>query len=189
MPKLLKEETSLSASLLQEDIERNAENKVDDSRTSNPFQLPLVGTVSCWKLLAINAIVAIIGILVGVYAVPRALPKPKDGTITGKLSMHSVKNVFYIISDGTGPETVAAYRYYRDSSAGIDEKVKSTIFDSLLVGMQRTYSLNRDLDDGKNKYTYVTDSAAGATALNAGVKTLNGYVSVDENRNNVEKQT
>ena len=117
---------------------------------------------------------------------PRALPKSKDGTLTGKLSMHSVKNIFYIISDGTGPETVAAYRYYRDTSASTNDRVKSTIFDSLLVGMQRTYSLNRGVDCEKDKYKYVTDSAAGATALNAGVKTLNGYVSVDENRNNVE---
>ncbi|WP_083699779.1 alkaline phosphatase [Shewanella sp. UCD-KL12] len=78
------------------------------------------------------------------------------------------KNIIYLIGDGMGPAYTSAYRYFSDRP---DTKpVEKTIFDHLLVGMSSTYP-----DDD----TYVTDSAASATALATSVKTYNGAISVD----------
>ncbi|MDX3774429.1 alkaline phosphatase [Chromatiaceae bacterium AAb-1] len=78
------------------------------------------------------------------------------------------KNIIYMIGDGMGPAYLAAYRYYMDDPATKD--VESTIFDELWRGVASTYP-----DDD----TYVTDSAAGATALATGVKSYNGAISVN----------
>ncbi|GIU33582.1 hypothetical protein TUM3792_46140 [Shewanella sp. MBTL60-007] len=64
------------------------------------------------------------------------------------------KNIIYLIGDGMGPAYTSAYRYYSDNPQ--TQRVEKTIFDKLLVGMSSTYP-----DDD----TYVTDSAAAATAL------------------------
>ncbi|MCL1050187.1 alkaline phosphatase [Shewanella abyssi] len=78
------------------------------------------------------------------------------------------KNIIYLIGDGMGPAYTSAYRYFSDRP---DTKaVEKTIFDQLLVGMSSTYP-----DDD----TYVTDSAAAATALATSIKTYNGAISVD----------
>ncbi|MGL5907995.1 MAG: alkaline phosphatase, partial [Shewanella sp.] len=63
----------------------------------------------------------------------------------------------------------SAYRYYKDNPD--TEEVEQTVFDRLLVGMASTYPASVS--------GYVTDSAAAATALATGVKTYNGAVSVD----------
>jgi alkaline phosphatase len=78
------------------------------------------------------------------------------------------KNIIYMIGDGMGPAYVSAYRYYSDdkNTAELD----NTIFDELWQGIATTYP-----DDD----TYVTDSAAGATALATGVKSYNGAIAVN----------
>lgn len=78
------------------------------------------------------------------------------------------KNIIYLIGDGMGPAYTTAYRYYSDDPN--TKRVDKTIFDQLLVGMSSTYP-----DDD----TYVTDSAASATALATSYKTYNGAISVD----------
>jgi alkaline phosphatase len=78
------------------------------------------------------------------------------------------KNIIYMIGDGMGPTYLSAYRYYTDDSN--TKQVENTIFDQLWQGMASTYP-----DDD----TYVTDSAAGATALATGVKSYNGAISVN----------
>lgn len=78
------------------------------------------------------------------------------------------KNIIYMIGDGMGPAYLAAYRYYMDDPA--TKEVDNTIFDELWRGVASTYP-----DDD----TYVTDSAAGATALATGVKSYNGAISVN----------
>ncbi|ABV35709.1 putative alkaline phosphatase [Shewanella sediminis HAW-EB3] len=81
---------------------------------------------------------------------------------------HLPRNIIYLIGDGMGPAYTSAYRYYSDNP---DTKpVEKTIFDDLLVGMASTYP-----DDD----TYVTDSAAAATALATSTKSYNGAISVD----------
>ena len=78
------------------------------------------------------------------------------------------RNIIYLIGDGMGPAYTSAYRYFSDRP---DTKhVEETIFDRLLVGMSSTYP-----DDD----TYVTDSAAAATALATGSKSYNGAIAVD----------
>lgn len=78
------------------------------------------------------------------------------------------KNIIYMIGDGMGPGYLAAYRYYMDNPQ--TKEVDSTIFDELWRGVASSYP-----DDD----TYVTDSAAGATALATGVKSYNGAISVN----------
>ncbi|MBY5991515.1 alkaline phosphatase [Ferrimonas balearica] len=85
------------------------------------------------------------------------------------------KNIIYMIGDGMGPAYTTAYRYYQAGQAG--SPVTPTVFDQLLVGLASTYP-----DDD----TYVTDSAASATALASGVKSYNGAIGVDRRETPVE---
>ncbi|MEF1302284.1 alkaline phosphatase, partial [Vibrio owensii] len=81
------------------------------------------------------------------------------------------KNIIFMIGDGMGPAFTTTYRYYHDDPK--TEEIEPTIFDSILVGMAKTYP-----DD----VTYVTDSAASATALSTGVKSYNGAIAVDTDK-------
>lgn len=78
------------------------------------------------------------------------------------------KNIIYMIGDGMGPAYLTAHRYYNDDSA--TPVVETSIFDALWRGMASTYP-----DDD----TYVTDSAAAATALSTGIKSYNGAIAVN----------
>ncbi|WP_232842801.1 alkaline phosphatase [Psychrosphaera ytuae] len=85
------------------------------------------------------------------------------------------KNIIFMIGDGMGVAQTTAYRYYADNKN--TKAVETTIFDELLVGTASTYP-----DDN----TYVTDSAASATALSSGIKSYNGAIGVDTNKKPVE---
>ncbi len=74
-------------------------------------------------------------------------------------------NVIYFITDGFGPASVTFARDFKRSQTG----QTGLAFDSSLVGALQTWATN----------TRVTDSAAGGTALAAGVKTYNGAIAVD----------
>ena len=87
------------------------------------------------------------------------------------LAAEAPKNIIYMIGDGMGPAFTTAYRYYSDNPN--TKLVEPTIFDQILVGMAHTYP-----DDD----TYVTDSAAGATALSTAIKTYNGAIAVDTHK-------
>ena len=92
--------------------------------------------------------------------------------LTGNVNAaNAPKNIIYMIGDGMGPAYTTAYRYYSDNPT--TKEVEATIFDKLLVGMAHTYP-----DDD----TYVTDSAAGATALSTAMKTYNGAIAVDTHK-------
>ncbi|TYK64570.1 alkaline phosphatase [Colwellia echini] len=83
---------------------------------------------------------------------------------------HTVpKNIIMVIADGMGPAYTSAYRYYHDDPATID--IEQTVFDRHLKGRSSTYPAPVS--------GYVTDSAASATALATGVKTYNGAIGVD----------
>jgi alkaline phosphatase len=92
------------------------------------------------------------------------------------LANNAPKNIIMIIGDGMGPSYTTAYRMYADDPN--TPEVEETVFDRLLVGMASTHP---HLDTG-----YVTDSAAGATALSSGVKTYNGAIGVDANKKSVQ---
>lgn len=88
--------------------------------------------------------------------------------VTPVCAVAAPKNIIYMIGDGMGPSYLSAYRYFSDDKTTFE--VENTIFDQLWLGMATTYP-----DDD----TYVTDSAAGATALATGVKSYNGAISVN----------
>ncbi|MBB1378921.1 alkaline phosphatase [Pseudoalteromonas sp. SR43-2] len=96
-------------------------------------------------------------------------------TASGAYAESAPKNVIYMIGDGMGPAYTTAYRYFKDDPA--TKEVEGTVFDTILKGMARTYP-----DD----HTYVTDSAAGATALSSGHKSYNGAIAVDTDKKSVK---
>jgi len=85
------------------------------------------------------------------------------------------KNIIYMIGDGMGPAYTTAYRYYKDDAT--TKQIENTVFDTILMGMAHTYP-----DD----HTYVTDSAASATALSSGHKSYNGAIAVDTDKKPVK---
>ena len=85
-------------------------------------------------------------------------------------------NIIMVVADGMGPEFVTAYRYFNDDPK--TENVERTIFDQYLIGSASTYPAPVS--------GYVTDSAAGATALATGVKTYNGAIAVDVDKKPLE---
>jgi len=94
-----------------------------------------------------------------VFGAPEHQPKP---------------NIIYMVGDGMGVAYTAAYRLYQDDPA--TPELDKTIFDEMLVGMASTYPDDRGL---------VTDSAAAATALAAGVKTFNGAIGVNAQHSSI----
>ncbi len=95
---------------------------------------------------------------------------------TSELSRQNIKtpkNIIMVIGDGMGPAYTTAYRYFKDNTD--TPLVEETVFDRLHVGSSSTYP---DLASD-----YVTDSAASATALSSGIKTYNGAIGV-----NIQKQ-
>ncbi len=85
------------------------------------------------------------------------------------------KNIIFVVGDGMGPAFTTAYRMFADDPT--TDNVENTVFDRILVGMASTHP---DYATG-----YVTDSAASATALATGIKTYNGAIGVDVNKQQV----
>lgn len=86
-----------------------------------------------------------------------------------KGNQDEIKNVIVLIGDGMGVSYTSAYRYLKDNKK--TKVVEPTAFDQYLVGQQTTYP-----DDPEQN---VTDSAAAATAMSAGIKTYNNAIAVD----------
>lgn len=86
------------------------------------------------------------------------------------------KNIIMVVGDGMGPSFTTAYRYFADDKQSA--KIDKTVFDRHLVGMASTYPARVD--------GYVTDSAAGATALSSAIKTYNGAIAKDVDKNDTE---
>ncbi len=119
------------------------------------------------KCLAVTALTAAGGVIL-------ALPIT---AFSADSSEDKPKNIIFIVGDGMGSALTTAYRNFMDDPA--TARVENTIFDQLLVGMASTYSYGTQADHNDN--TYVTDSAAAATALSTGVKTYNQAVAQDVN--------
>ena len=81
-----------------------------------------------------------------------------------------------VVADGMGPAYTTAYRNYQDDPQ--TPMVEPVVFDDILVGNASTYPAQES--------GYVTDSAAAATALAAGVKSYNGAIGVDSNKEPVK---
>jgi alkaline phosphatase len=87
-----------------------------------------------------------------------------------------IKNVIFLIGDGMGVSYTSAYRYLKDNPQ--TPEMEKTEFDKYLVGNQMTYPE----DPAQN----VTDSAAAATAMSAGIKTYNAAIAVDNDHKPVK---
>lgn len=85
--------------------------------------------------------------------------------ITGCNNEPKVKNVIYLIGDGMGFGAVTTLLLTEDEPTGFEE--------APVIGLSETCSANN----------YVTDSAAGGTALATGTRTNNGYVGADPDGN------
>ena len=89
---------------------------------------------------------------------------------------NEIENVIFLIGDGMGPSYTTAYRSFMDDKT--TPYMEKTAFDENLVGAQETYSWDPEES--------VTDSAAAGTAMAAGIKTYNGAISVDMDKNEVK---
>lgn len=94
----------------------------------------------------------------------------------GKTKSPEIKNVIFLIGDGMGLSYTSAYRYLKDDPS--TPEMERTEFDKYLVGTQMTYPE----DPAQN----VTDSAAAATAMSAGIKTYNAAIAVDNDEKPVK---
>ncbi|WP_414828085.1 alkaline phosphatase [Alteromonas sp. H39] len=86
------------------------------------------------------------------------------------------KNIIMVVADGMGPAYTTAYRNYQDDPG--TPMVEPVVFDDILVGNASTYPAQES--------GYVTDSAAAATALASGVKSYNGAIGVNSDRQPVK---
>ncbi|MFG6119938.1 alkaline phosphatase [Thalassobacillus sp. B23F22_16] len=87
-----------------------------------------------------------------------------------------IKNVIFLIGDGMGTSYTSAYRYLKDDPS--TPYTENTAFDEDLIGMQETYSWDEEES--------ITDSAAAATSMAAGIKTYNNAIAVDMEKNEVK---
>ena len=78
------------------------------------------------------------------------------------------KNIILMIGDGMGLTQITAGLYSNNNKLNL-ERIKT-------IGLHKSYAIDN----------LVTDSAAGATAFSAGVKTYNGAIGVDADTNLVE---
>ncbi|MBP7498051.1 MAG: alkaline phosphatase [Bacteroidales bacterium] len=81
-------------------------------------------------------------------------------SLTG-YSQNKIKNVIYMIPDGTSSDLITATRWYKGEKLALDE---------IICGMVSTHTA-----DGK-----ITDSAPAGTALATGVKSNLGFIGVDK---------
>lgn len=105
----------------------------------------------------------------------RRLTQDQTEMLKASLSNATAKNVILLIGDGMGDSEITAARNLAMGAGGFFKGI-----DALpLTGQYTHYSL----DKKSHKPSYVTDSAASATAWSTGTKTYNGALSVDVNGN------
>lgn len=121
----------------------------------------------------IASAVALSGIAV---SVPSAEAKAPGKSQEKVHSQGKVKNVIFLIGDGMGTSYTSAYRYMQNNAG--TKAAEATAFDAYLVGQQMTYPEDPDQN--------VTDSAAAATAMSAGIKTYNNAIAVDNDESEVK---
>lgn len=94
----------------------------------------------------------------------------------GNKKKDEIQNVIFLIGDGMGNSYTTGYRTLKDDPN--TPEMEDTKFDSYLVGMQSTHSWDPEES--------VTDSAAAATSMSAGIKTYNGAIAVDLEKKDVK---
>ncbi|NLP49404.1 alkaline phosphatase [Bacillus sp. RO1] len=91
-------------------------------------------------------------------------------------SKSEIRNVIFLIGDGMGNSYTTAYRSLKNDPN--TPEMEETAYDPYLVGMQSTHSSDEEES--------VTDSAAAATSMSAGIKTYNGAIAVDMEKEDVK---
>jgi len=94
----------------------------------------------------------------------------------GNKKKDEIQNVIFLIGDGMGNSYTTGYRTLKDDPN--TPEMEDTKFDPYLVGMQSTHSWDPEES--------VTDSAAAATSMSAGIKTYNGAIAVDLEKKDVK---
>ncbi|MCA1318529.1 alkaline phosphatase [Bacillus tianshenii] len=94
----------------------------------------------------------------------------------GNKKTDEIQNVIFLIGDGMGNSYTTGYRTLKDNPD--TPEMEDTKFDPYLVGMQSTHSWDPEES--------VTDSAAAATSMSAGIKTYNGAIAVDLEKKDVK---
>lgn len=103
----------------------------------------------------------------------RRLTQDQTEMLKASLSNGRAKNVILLIGDGMGDSEITAARNLAMGAGGFFKGI-----DALpLTGQYTHYSLDKE----SHKPSYVTDSAASATAWSTGTKTYNGALGVDVN--------
>ncbi|MCM3783742.1 alkaline phosphatase [Neobacillus mesonae] len=105
-----------------------------------------------------NAVLVAAAAVIGLGTFAAGSSTPLSYAKSNSSSNGKAKNVIFMIPDGYSASYATNYRWY---------KGEESVLDSMLVGMQRTYSAN----------SIITDSAAAGTAFATGVKTNNGMIS------------
>ena len=95
---------------------------------------------------------------------------------SAEANVSTPKNIIMVVADGMGPAYTTAYRLYKDDPS--TPMIELTALDPFLIGSAQTYPASVS--------GYVTDSAASATALAAGIKTYNGAIGLDVDKQSVE---
>lgn len=85
------------------------------------------------------------------------------------------KNIIFMVADGMSVSLVSGYREFKNSEPEFYRT--PCIFNDYLVGQLSTYSFD--------KFETITDSAAAATAMATGVKTANGLIGLDINKERI----
>ncbi|KAI1008064.1 Repressible alkaline phosphatase [Podosphaera aphanis] len=85
----------------------------------------------------------------------------------GKLRPSGKRNLVFMVSDGMGPASLTMTRNFRQfqEALPIDDVL---VLDQNLIGTSRT----------RSNSSFITDSAAGATAFSCGKKSYNGAISI-----------
>lgn len=94
------------------------------------------------------------------------MPGPAPDAPVAPVRAATPKNVILFVSDGTGPASFTLARRIRTELLG---RPDGLALDAILTGNIETSSSD----------SRVTDSAAGATAFSAGIKSYNGAIAVD----------
>ncbi|EPS41967.1 hypothetical protein H072_4072 [Dactylellina haptotyla CBS 200.50] len=123
--------------------------------------------ITLWAAIA-TIIILVIGVLY-VRSHPEDTKQPsKPAPVPPKAPKeHKKRNLIFMVSDGMGPTSLSMTRSWRQFTEGLAINDVLTL-DKHFIGSSRTRSSN----------SFVTDSAAGATAFSCGLKSYNGAISI-----------
>ncbi|MBO5789167.1 MAG: alkaline phosphatase, partial [Clostridia bacterium] len=113
-------------------------------------------------------------------------------TIPQEVKIHEpivkeAKNFILLIGDGMGVNQTRLFEYLANTCDYSDGEELFYGYMLPYMGFSRTDSLSDTTDStaGGTALWVTTDSAAGGTALSSGTKTINGYVGIDKNSQNL----